>query len=324
MTPRPDDSVQAVVAEFEAAVDRSARAMAAVLEDLLTEVKRAAEVVALRLRNATVPVQATEATEPTATPPATVAEPKRTQARRAKLNTLWAVRPPLFRAEIAAELNAIKPGADLTPNDVGVWASSMGLPRRDGVGGVPTAPLPTAAVPPPGPAPVERPAGPASTTPKPSLESPRQSPAVPFRLGVQPVEALAEPASRAAAPVAPKPKAESPHSDAPRPITAGMVLRPVAAPFAPLPSFPAPAPKSNYPKISGSSPAAPQARPAPVPSTDPVAADETYIRDWAAQRGILSGRKLDMAQINARRRRLGLAPFADPADSRPARQGARA
>lgn len=327
MTPPPDDSVQAVVAEFEAAVDRSARAMATALEDLLTEVKRAAEVVALRLRNAAVPVQSTEATQPTATPPVTVPEPKRTMARRLKLNTLWAVTPPLSRATIAAELNAIKPGADLTPNDVGVWASAMGLPRRDGVGQAPAVPLPTVVAPVAAPAPAARPGTPVSAVPAPVLESRPAPSRVPSGTAVQPVEVPAERKILAAAQMAPKPAVESPRLVAPSPaakaLAAAMIAR--SGPGADRPPPPTPAPKSNHPKFSGSSPvrpAAPPARPMPALPATPIVADETYIRRWAAQRAIPQGRQLDMAQINAKARSLGLRPFADPAENRPARAGA--
>lgn len=96
---------------------------------------------------------------------------------------------------------------------------------------------------------------------------------------------------------------------------------------------PSPAPQSNYPKNSGSSVVAaapriaaipPPTRPVPAFRTDPIVADDSYIRSWAAQRGMPQGGTIDLAAINEKAVALGLRPFANPADRKPFRLGATA
>ncbi len=319
MTVPPEVQARAIVAEFQDAVDRSRRAMATALEDLLAQVQRAADTLSVRLREV-----AAEATRD-ADVPASLRRPghpvaggvmKRTAARRVRLQELWKVQPRVSLDDIAAELNTIKPGTDLERGDVSSWAHDLKLPRR-----------------------IDRYAAPVAT---PVAEPRTESVRVTAQGPTQPVGTPEGLSKAAAAPVQPERPMESVRQAAPMSAPTASFGEAVFALFPSLnilstPSVPSPAAATvavatapaNYPKISGSSIAPPArptdgpARPAPVPPTDPVAADETYIRDWAAQRGIVYGRKLDMAQINARRRRLGLAPFADPADNMPARAGAR-
>ena len=285
MTVPPEVQARAIVAEFQDAVDRSRRALATALEDLLAQVQRAADTLSVRLREV-----AAEATRD-ADVPASLRRPghpvaggvmKRTADRRVRLQELWKVQPRVSLDDIAAALNTIKPGTDLERGDVSSWAHDLKLPRRIDRYAAPPAPVPTVQA--------------AVVTP---LRPIPESPPVPAATTSQPVESTPGPESRAAAPMPPAPTVESPRPAAPRPVTATMDARPVSAPFSIAP-----------------------APPAPVPSTDPVAADETYIRNWAAQRALPQGRQLNKAQINAKRRHLGLPPFADPTDSRPARAGA--
>ncbi len=313
---------QAAIATFRDVVDRHIGALALALERLVSGVNLAADALAVQLRAAAVEAERVSVDAPSPT----VVASKRTPARLVALERLWAVKPPLPRSTIATELSKIKPGADMSPNDVGVWASALGLPRRDGVpGGATLPPLPSSVLPPAVP-----------------VQEPRvESPPVPSGTAVQPVERTAEPESRAAAPMPPEPPVVPVATSLPAsgsmaaafaelfPSFSG-AFRPGVAP-APAPSAPtvAASPKPNYPKISGSSIAAPRrpvqapARPMPALPDDPIKADETYIRSWAAQRGIPQGRQLDMLQINAKARSLGLRPFADPRARKLDRPGAR-
>lgn len=275
MTAPPDDPVRTGVAELNEAVQRATATMAQVLDDIAARLLRLADALDARPPVAAERIEPLSASQRRPGHPVTGGVMKRTAARRVRLQELWKVQPRVSLDDIAADLNAIQPGTDLERGDVSSWAHDLKLPRR-----------------------IDRYAAPAET-----LAAPEQLPARP---------AITAPAAIV------KPCPEPPQ------VTASPPAQPVATPAIPAKvaaaSIPPVAPQSNYPKISGSSIAAQRrpvealARATLAPSTDPVAADETYIRSWAAERGIYSGRQLNIAQINARRRHLGLPPFVDPAD----------
>jgi hypothetical protein len=201
-----------------------------------------------------------------------------------RLQALLAEDPRRPLREIVAALNDVRPGTDITAANVAVWINELTRGRASERRRAEEA---NAA-----PAPVAPPVAPDPAPPVPMLPAPAPAAPAPRTMAdamaevveVGPAEHLRRERARLAA---------APSSAA--------VARPPR-----LAAIPSPA------------------RPVPAFRSDPIVADESYIRSWAAQRGLPQDRTLDMRAINEKAAGLGLRPFADPADRKPYRMGARA
>jgi len=207
---------------------------------------------------------------------------QRTPARKALLEAMLREVPRLALKDIAAALNDVRPGADITTSNVAVWITELtrgrARQRREAeeVNPVPAPVASPLALDPAPPVPV-------LPAPPPAAPAPRtMADAMAEVVEVGPAEYLRREGARLAA--APSPAA---------------VARPPR-----LAAIPSPA------------------RPVPAFRSDPIVADDSYIRSWAAQRGLPQDRTLDMRAINEKAAALGLRPFANPSDRKPFRLGA--
>ena len=215
-----------------------------------------------------------------------------TPARDALVRRTWATHTD---AAIRIAVNQLPAESNVaTPKGVNIRAHRLGCRRRRGakLDDTPPAILPSEA----------EAAVPAQAAPDPAGNDPLIPPAVPG-------PDVAPPAPHIAAPEPHIPPTPEPHVPASE-VVAGPVLLARNLPVA----DPPPRPKITPDQLAAIRAKSSRASGAGQP------ADDSYIRAWAAERGLTQGISLDLAKINAKRADLGLPPFVRTDGVPPARR----